>query len=162
MRGSWLGLQAHHAQKHLHRSILESVAFEYAYFLLVVREMFHQTRFDEIHGIGGGARSRLWSQIKADVLGVPYVMPTREDHTLLGTAAVAAAGVNLVPSIPETIDRWVTAGIRLLPNREHHQNYAELFRVYVRALSELRPLFADLRNLSRRLSSPTPAQAGSQ
>ena len=154
MRGSWLGLRASHTQSHLHRSILESVAFEYAYFLQVTRELFEQTTFDEIYGIGAGTRSQLWSQIKADVLGVPYVLPTRDGHALLGAAAVAAAGVNAIPSLEQAIDRWVRPGTRLEPNRDRHRDYAEIFEVYIKALGNLRPIFRDLRSVSRRITSP--------
>ena len=157
MRGSWVGLREYHTQTHMHRSILESVAFEYAYFLQVAREMYDGITFDEIHGIGTGTRSQLWSQIKADVLGVPYVMPTREDHALLGAAAVAASGVNAMPSAEEAIDRWVRTGTRLTPDRDRHRDYAELFELYVRALDDLRPLFRDLRNVARRITPLPPA-----
>lgn len=153
IRGSWLGLRGHHAQKHLYRSILESVAFEYAYFLQIAREVFEQTSFDEIYGIGGGTRSRLWSQIKADVLGLPYVMPSRDDHALLGAAAVGAAGVGAVAGVGDAIDRWSKPGARLEPDRDRHREYAELFKVYVRALNELRSIFKDLRDVARRASA---------
>jgi len=151
-RGAWIGLQTQHTQAHLHRSILESVAFEYAYFLQIVREMFEQTTFGEIHGIGGGTRSRLWSQIKADVLGLPYVMPTRDDHALLGAAVVAAAGVNAVSGIRDAIDHWSHAGIRLAPDRDRHRDYAELFEIYIRVLTDLRPIFRDIRSVARRIT----------
>jgi xylulokinase len=162
IRGSWLGMQPQHTQKHFHRSILESVAFEYAYFLLVVREMFNQTTFDEIHGIGGGSRSRLWSQIKADVLGLPYVIPTREDQAMVGAAATAAAGINAVPGVVDAIERWIVPGDRLMPDRDRHREYAALFQIYIRALTELRPLFADLRNLARRPAAVLSAPPGAQ
>lgn len=157
IRGSWLGLQSHHTQKHLHRSILESVAFEYAYFLLVAREMFNLTTFEEIRGIGAGSRSRLWSQIKADVLGVPYVTPTRDDQALLGAAAVAAAGINAVSSAGEAVDHWTNPGDRLMPDRGRHHEYAALFQVYMKALTDMRPLFAELRSLTRRQNSAQTA-----
>jgi xylulokinase len=102
----------------------------------------------------------LWSQIKADVLGVPYVMSTRDDHALLGAAAVAAAGVHAVPSVEETIDRWLEPGQRLEPDRDRHREYAQLFQVYVRALGELRPLFTDLRTIARQAPSLASQPSG--
>ncbi len=155
IRGSWLGLRAHHTQVHLHRSILESVAFEYAYFLQVTREIFPQTTFDVIHGIGSGTRSRLWTQIKADVLGLPYLLPTRDDHALLGAAAVAAAAINAVSGIRDAIDRWGRTGHRVVPEPGRHRDYAELFKIYVHALNELRPIFRELRAVARRVTPPT-------
>ncbi len=156
-RGSWIGLQPSHTQKHLYRSIFESVAFEYAYFLLVVREMFDQTRFDEIHGIGPGSRSALWAQIKADVLGVPYVLPGRDDHAMLGAAIVAAVGIQEVPGMIETSEAWTSPGARILPDRQRHREYADILQLYLRALSEIRPILAELHGLARRTQATVPA-----
>lgn len=156
MRGSWLGLRQRHTQAHLHRSILEAVALEYAYFLQVTREVFQRQEFDRILGIGGGARSQLWSQIKADVLGIPYVRATREDQALLGAAAVAAAGVNLADRPESCIDRWCIPGGQMTPDRENHLKYTELFRIYLKALQTLRPVFAELRQIS--LPAPQTAE----
>ncbi len=37
-----------------------------------MRENYPEVSFGEIRVIGGGARSDLWNQIKADVMGVRY------------------------------------------------------------------------------------------
>ncbi len=159
MRGSWLGLRQRHTQAHLHRSILESVALEYACFLQVTREVFQRQEFEQILGIGGGARSQLWSQIKADVLGIPYVRATREDQALLGAAAVAAAGVNLVDRPEACIDRWCIPGGQMTPDRDHHLAYTQLFQIYLKALQTLRPIFAELRQISLPASQPATTSA---
>ncbi len=160
MRGAWLGLRSRHNQTHMHRSMLESVAFEYAYFLQVVREISQRADFEEIHGIGPGVRSRLWVQIKADVLGIPYVVHGRDDHAMLGAAAVAAASVGAVANEAEAVERWLTRTTRIEPDRDRHRQYTELFQLYLRALSDLRPFFAELRETARRFAAvPQPAMA---
>src|SRR5690606_38680896 len=70
MRGAWVGFTWAHTQAHFYRAILEGVAFEYAYYLRILRELLPGLALDEARVIGGGARSAVWNQIKADVLGV--------------------------------------------------------------------------------------------
>jgi xylulokinase len=72
MRGAWIGFSWGHTQAHFLRAVLESVAFEYAYYLKILVEQLPEMRFSETRAVGGGAHSQAWNQIKADVLNVPY------------------------------------------------------------------------------------------
>jgi xylulokinase len=72
MRGSWMGVSWLHTQAHFTRSILESIAYEYAYYLKIVRQALTELVLVGTHVVGGGAHCELWNQIKADVLNVPY------------------------------------------------------------------------------------------
>ena len=72
MRGAWLGFSWGHTQAHFIRAVLESVAYEYAYYLGILRKLIPDLDLIEARVVGGGARSPVWNQIKADVLGVPY------------------------------------------------------------------------------------------
>ena len=57
MRGAWVGFSWGHGRGHFARAILEGVAFEYAYYLRILREMIPDLRLVEARVIGGGARS---------------------------------------------------------------------------------------------------------
>lgn len=63
-RGSFTGISAEHTRAHFARSIMESVA-------CILKSSLEYLGADakEIRSIGGGARSSLWCQIKADILG---------------------------------------------------------------------------------------------
>src|SRR5579859_505007 len=75
-RGAWVGLTARHRRAHLTRALLEGVAFG-------LRDGFALLRATglgaagEVRVSGGGARSRLWRQILASVLGVELVSVRR-------------------------------------------------------------------------------------
>ena len=78
VRGSWLGFTWTHTRAHFYRSVLESIAYDYAQALEIVRSYTPDVHFSEVRVVGGGANSDLWNQIKADVLGVPYVRLQRK------------------------------------------------------------------------------------
>jgi xylulokinase len=56
MRGAWAGFSWSHTQAHFARSILESIAYEYAYYLKILRELMPKLELVE-HGWSGGAGS---------------------------------------------------------------------------------------------------------
>ena len=75
--------------------MLESVAFEYAYYLSILRELLPDLELVEARAVGGGARSPVWNQIKADVLGVPYQRLQRSEFGTWGSALIAGKAVGL-------------------------------------------------------------------
>jgi len=93
MRGAWLGLEWHHHQGHLRRSILEAIAFEVG---AAVEAMLPDNDASKrLVGYGGGAQSALSCQIKADVTGLTYsslgdIAPASLASALIGAVAVGA------------------------------------------------------------------------
>ncbi len=67
LRGGFVNLSLRHEQKHLIRAVMEGVALNLRW-LLEHTENFCGRRFDSLRFIGGGARSRVWGGILADVL----------------------------------------------------------------------------------------------
>ncbi len=83
-RAVFFGASMRHTRAHFTRGILESVAYMLKRNLDTVEEL--GIPVDRIRSIGGGARSRLWLQIKADVLQKPVEAPEIEEAALLGAA----------------------------------------------------------------------------
>jgi xylulokinase len=95
MRGSWMGFTWGHTQAHFLRAAIESVAFEYAYYLKILRQLIPDLELIEARVIGGGANNALWNQIKANVLGVPYQRLARSEFATWGCALIAGRAVGL-------------------------------------------------------------------
>jgi xylulokinase len=98
-RGIWHGFSWGHTRAHFFRSVLESIAFEYASYLAILDTLVAGLRRVEARVVGGGAKSRVWNQIKADVLGVPYRQLPRDDIATWGVALVAGHAVGLIPDL---------------------------------------------------------------
>jgi xylulokinase len=77
----------------------------------------------------GGARSRLWKQVTADVLGLPLEEIAQHPGSSLGAAFVAGKGAGLFQDWAE-IDRFIRIQDVVMPNREAQQRYEALFGVY--------------------------------
>ena len=93
-RGAWGGLTSGHTLGHLFRAPLEGIALQYAEWVQRVSEL-SGAKPRTARALGGGSRSALWNQIKADILGIDWVLASRADSGVLGDALIAAAACGI-------------------------------------------------------------------
>jgi xylulokinase len=148
IRGMWIGHSLVHKKEHFYRSLLESFAYEFATVLEVMRKNYPDLSLDEIRVIGGGARSDLWNQIKADATGVPYVRLNRDDFAVLGGVLLAGSAVGIYPDIKASAARFVGKTRRFEPDPGKHQLYRRYVALYAGIFDRVRGIFTDLKDIS--------------
>jgi xylulokinase len=126
-RGSFTGFTLSHTRAHFVRALLEGVAF------LLRRNLDSIERtgmsIQEIRSTGGGARSSLWNQIKADVCDRPVVVLANEETALLGDAILAGVARGEFGSINEGCTSMVVVKEKIQPSGDV-QVYSEGYRLY--------------------------------
>jgi xylulokinase len=142
MRGAWVGASWSHTQAHLLRALLESVAYEYAYYLKILKSMLPKLELVEARVVGGGARSDVWNQIKADVLGVPYQRLAGNEFGPWGAAMIAGRAAGLIADLPEHAARTAhPSGGPRHPSRANHEVYAPLIERHILLEQTLKGFF---------------------
>ncbi|GAA0793632.1 xylulokinase [Faecalicatena orotica] len=99
MRGAFSGLSFYHQAGHMYRSILESIAYEYHLYFSILKEQNPHIAPQAIYGAGGGTKSGIFNQIKADVLGIPYRPLEDADTAVYASAMLAAFGIGRIPDL---------------------------------------------------------------
>jgi len=146
MRGAWRGFSWGHTQAHFTRSVLEGIAYEYAYYLGILRDLIPDLDLVEARVVGGGGRSPIWNQIKADVLGVPYQPLMGSEFGAWGSAMIAGKAAGIFDDLAEVAyEHAIPAGVRLLPDGEHVHIYQPLVQQYIQWQSELAQSFRKLK-----------------
>ncbi len=84
----------------------------------------------EIRAVAGGARGRLWLQIKADVTGKPVSVPRELETTALGAAMLAGVAGGLFASLQEAAAVAVAVAAYIEPNPAHRQAYDDAYALY--------------------------------
>ncbi|MBM3861897.1 MAG: xylulose kinase [Verrucomicrobia bacterium] len=135
--GAWAGLRWSHSVAHLYRAVREAVALEYAIYRNVLRELNPSLRLREVRVTGGGEKSALWNQIKADALGVRVVQIAGAQGAPMGAALVAGFGVGLFKDLDASARAWIKTGRVTLPQRKLAGHYARRLARYERLLEEL-------------------------
>ena len=138
LRGAWVGFSWGHTQAHFIRAMLESVAYEYAYYLRILRELIPNLDLFEARAIGGGARNPLWNQIKADVLGVPFQRLKRAEFATWGCALIAGYAAGLFNDLAVAAEAAVTPdGQPFRPDELAHLAYEPLVTQYLQILAKM-------------------------
>lgn len=95
----------------------------------------------EIRALGGGARSRIWKQIEADITHRAVLTTTNEEAATLGAAILAGKAVGLYGSIAEAASQMVQIKERFEPAPSNFAVYDEAYATYVQLYNALCPLF---------------------
>lgn len=125
MKGAFWGLDFSHTVGHIYRAVLEGIAYEYSYFLSVMKHNYPDCSFKELYSIGGGAGSPLFGQIKSDVLGLPVQTYANSETALLGSAVIAAYGTGMISDYRSAIRENAVKKKRHEPDAGNHKRYEE-------------------------------------
>jgi xylulokinase len=95
-------------------------------------------KLDHVRAIGGGARSRLWRQMQADVFGMPVRRTAVDEGPAYGAALLAGVTAGHFKNVSEA-----SSVVRLRPEVEQpHLDDARLYQRYLKVYRELYPATA--------------------
>ncbi len=144
--GSFIGLNVGHTRAHLVKSVYEGIVFCHRISLdrlLATR----QTPPDCIRLAGGAAKSKVWTQMFADILGLPVETVPVNETGALGTAISVATATGVYPSLSEACAAMCPAGVRVQPDMQAHAFYNRRYEMYKQISGCLDPLWDGLHTL---------------
>jgi xylulokinase len=137
-RGAFVGLQLRHDRGALVRAVLEGVAYGLRDSLELLRELGVEAEVGRVSG--GGARSRLWLEIVASVLGIPLERTAVEEGAAYGAALLGGVRAGVYADAHEAVARAVRVTERIEPRPEWRDAYASGYERYRRLYPALRSL----------------------
>ena len=143
-RGIIFGLTLSHTHAHIFRAILESVIYGFKHHIEVIEKMGHRPQ--QIIATDGGAKSRLWCQIAADVLGQPVKAFPSHPGSALGVAFLAGMQAGLYSDWAE-INRFLTEYQVYNPNPEATKVYEKAYQIYRGLYEQLQPAYQQVQAL---------------
>jgi sugar (pentulose or hexulose) kinase len=100
-------------------------------------------RLRELRVMGGGAKSQLWNQIKADVTGLPVHVPEITETTALGAGFLALVGMGAYATLTEASEQIVKIHHHTAPDPATASKYAESYERYRQTYFALLPVFGN-------------------
>lgn len=137
--GVFLGMRPFHKREHFLRAVLEGTGCGLGQILDTMRE---QEDITDLRIIGGGAKSRLWKQIIADICNVKLreVSTFSDSATSLGAAAAAGVGIGVFRDLQEAVSHIRVSG-EIEPDPEAHAAYSLTRQRYAMLYPSLRDVF---------------------
>ena len=111
----------------IYRAILEGVTFEMRYNQEKLQE--NGVSFSRLHACGGGAKSKAWLQIKADILGCEIIPVKSEETGAMGSAILGFAAVTGENPF-DIAKRFWSYSATITPNPDHKEIYHHRYEVY--------------------------------
>ena len=146
-RGAFYGFTLHHGKPHFVRAVLEAVAFMLRRNLELLATAGAPAA--EIRSHGGGSRSALWNQIKADACGLPVVTLEGDSAAVRGDAMLAGVAAGAFPDLAAAGASMLRIQARYEPDAATRAAYDDAYGRYLRLFDALRPIF--------RSDSPAPS-----
>lgn len=144
-RGAWVGLTLRHSRGHLTRAVLEGVAFGLKDIFSLMQDAGMRA-IDQVRVSGGGAKSVVWRQVLADVLGTELVTVNTTEGAAYGAALLAGVAAGVWPNVDTACAETIRVSDRISPDITNVSRYAELYRQY-------QSLYTALRSISHSLST---------
>jgi xylulokinase len=129
VRAAWIGLTVRHTRAHMTRAVLEGVAFGIKdSFRLILQAGLGS--IEQVRISGGGAKSKLWRQIMADVLGVELVTVNTSEGAAFGAALLAGVGAGIYENVLTACEATIQITDHTFPTHDTrtYQDYYPHYR----------------------------------
>jgi L-xylulokinase len=134
-RASMVGAAGWHRREQLLHAVFEGVAF--AHMAHIERLKSAGVGLGEITISGGGARSPVWPQMLADIIGETVLVSAQPEAGALGAAIAAAVGSGHFAGLDEAAAQMVAAPRRVMPDLKKMGIYRKRFDAWRRLAASL-------------------------
>ncbi|NLC69163.1 MAG: hypothetical protein GX754_10390 [Clostridiaceae bacterium] len=138
-RGVFFGITLNHTRAHFSRAIMEAIGS-------ILREHIETAerfgiKIKEIRSLGGGAKSSLWNQIKADITGKEIVTLENTETTSLGAAMLAGIGTGIFKDFHDACLKCVKVKDRYYPDAKNAAVYEEMYGKYKELYDSIKHMY---------------------
>jgi xylulokinase len=141
-RGSFIGMRADTERKNMAQAVLEGVAFAIKENLEIAKSI--GVNIEKSTVCGGGARSKIWLKILANVLNMPLEIPKTEEGPSFGGAMLAMVATGEYKSVEECAKSLLSVKDTIYPNAEIAARYAEQYEKFEKIYPALKGIFKEI------------------
>lgn len=137
-KGAIVGLTSATDSATIYRACMEGVAYE----MRLNYEMLKEAgiEFKKLNASGGGAKSKIWMQMKADMLNLPITSMQTVDAGTVGSAMLTGITIGLFNDMDDAYSKMVHEVETFYPRQDMYNKYSEIFLKYKKLYKAIRPL----------------------
>lgn len=137
-KGAILGMTMATTVKDIYRACMEGVVYEMVLNMEYLKAS--GVDFKMLHATGGGAKSKVWMQMKADMLGIPVKALEVADAGTVGSAMLTGIAVGCFENLVDAAAHMVREKAVYMPDMEMHEKYMQVYERYKKMYQAVRPL----------------------
>ena len=146
-RGVFLGFTLAHSKREVVRTILEGLTYELRNNIEAIEK--HGTDITELRAIGGGAKSKFWLQLKADITERKVVVPNVTEAAAMGAAILASVGAKIYSRAEEAVRAIYRERETFTPVVETGNTYEKYYRLYKKLYGAFKNVFDEIEEIKR-------------
>lgn len=144
--GTFAGVSNYHTRAHLLRGVYEGIAFSHRWHLEKLLAS-KTTPTESIRLAGGAAASEVWTQIFADVMGMPVETVAVNETGALGCAILARKAVTPDLDVAGIAQKMCRVSAPVLPVAENVAAYEKKYHLYKRVVASLDGVWDEMQTL---------------
>ena len=141
-RGAFIGMRADTVRADMVQAVLEGVAFAIKENIEIAKSM--GVVIEKSTVCGGGARSRIWLKILANVLNMPLEIPVTEEGPSFGGAMLAMVATGEYGSVEECAEAILSVKDTIYPDAEIAARYAVQYEKFEKIYPALKGIFKEI------------------
>lgn len=154
-RAQFFGIAAKHGLAHLHRAVLEGVAFGVRRHIGLIQPQ--GARIERLVAASGGAKAALWLDIKASMYRTPILVPAEVECGVIGCAILAATAHGQFARLGDAVDAFVRFEREVQPDPRASDIYDRMMPVFDRLYLHSQAFYDDLDRLAANSSADPSA-----
>lgn len=127
-KGAIIGLSLSHTAKDIYKSLMEGVAYEMLGNIMFLEKA--GIKLNYLHSTGGGAKSALWMQIKANMLNKELISVQGDEAGTVGSAMLAAVALGQYKNIEDAAKKFVHMAHKYKARKDYTKQYSEQYEKY--------------------------------
>lgn len=145
-RAQYFGIGAAHGLAHMHRAVLEGVAFAVKRHINILDGISGKP-IERVIASGGGAKTELWLKIKSSVYDLPILVPEEAECGIVGCAVMAAAATGLYSNVEDAAEAYVHYSKEVKPDPAWAEIYRPMQAFFEKLYFHSQSLYDDLDRL---------------
>ncbi|AJG98220.1 hypothetical protein LF65_01615 [Clostridium beijerinckii] len=127
-KGAIIGLTTDTRNCDIYQALMEGVTYEM--YINIEKLADAGINIEKIRATGGGATSKLWLQMKADILYKPVISLGAAQSGTLGCIMLAGLACGIYNSMEEAEKIFIQERDTYYPNSQKHEEYKKIYRKY--------------------------------
>jgi len=138
-KGAILGLTVSTTQEDLYLACMEGICYEMRLNIAYLKKA--GIAFSGLRCSGGGANSRVWLQMRADIFNMPVTALNSKEAGGTGSAMLAGIACGVFRDLPEAAKAMISERETFMPCKETAEKYRTYYEKYTRIYETIKTLF---------------------